>query len=148
MSRGSIRVDIPHEQLQTALQKKLLQLVDKDVARRNTNEIFLEMCNKYVPEDSGTLKSSAYATERSVIWSTPYAHYMYEGIVYGPNFLVEIDGQLVWRSPAGKPKFPTNRTFQYQNPNATAHWDKTMLERDRRAFNNRVTAMLKRLAKE
>ena len=65
--------------------------------------------------------------EGRVIWNTPYARYQYYGIVYGPNFLVDVDGDgvLEWRSKKGKKKHPTDRKLTYdtaQNPLAGAHW--------------------------
>ena len=56
---------------------------------------------------------------------TPYAHYQYYGEVYGPNFLVEVGGETVWRSPKNGKKSPTGRKLQYNkevHPQAGSFW--------------------------
>ena len=73
--------------------------------------------------DTGTLARNAYtATDigsGEVVYMGPYAHYMYYGEVYGPNFPVErdSDGNVIqWRSPPlGKgSKHPTGRKIKYK----------------------------------
>ena len=86
--------------------------------------------------DSGTLARDAYT--RSDIGSglityapagkdgVSYAHYMYYGEVYGPNYPIEKDDAgnvLQWRSPFGQKKHPTGRAIKYKtdvNPLAGA----------------------------
>lgn len=157
MKHGSIRITVPKAQLQTAMQKELTAITGDTKAAKATNKIFVEMCNKYVPYETGALQAAGRYTEKSAIWDTEYAHYMYEGIIYGPNIpiyaafkyygLVPII--LGWYSPKGKKKYPTNRKMTYHlngNPLASRHWDEKMLQRDRKAFNLRVTNELKRIA--
>lgn len=87
-------------------------------------------CRPYIPASPDrTLADSAQATTELgsglVIWNTPYAHYQYMGIVYGPNFQVLIKGALEWRSYKDRPKHPTDRELTYdtsQNPMAGPHW--------------------------
>ncbi len=177
MKRGSIRVRVPAAQLQTKLQKKLSDVVGNRKARLETNKIYLEMSNKYVPYEEGTLRNKGHYTEKSVIWDTEYAHYQYVGIVYGPNFPIydrnadngkpvsyhidpvtnrrwpvfnpAVATPIGFRTPKGMTKYPTNRSLSYHkdgNPLASKEWDKKMLQNDRRAFNNRVTSALKKIA--
>lgn len=85
----------------------------------------------YVPASPNRiLEGSAIADddEGLVIWNTPYAHYQYMGIVYGPNFPIIQDGVLMgFYSPPEK--HPTDRELTYdtsQNPNAGPHWFERM----------------------
>ena len=88
-------------------------------------------CKPYIPASPNRiLENSAQAATEigsgQVIWNTPYAHYQYMGIVYGPNIPVIQDGILMgWFSPPGRPKHPTDRELTYdtaQNPLAGAYW--------------------------
>ena len=102
------------------------------------DQAVIDYCNEggYVPASPDrTLEFSAQVStvvgEGEVIWNTPYAHYQYMGIVYGPNFQVDIkkDGELEWRSYKGRPKKPTDRKLTYdkaQNPNAGPFWFERM----------------------
>lgn len=97
------------------------KFIDNEVIRQN---------EPYVPARTNYLATSAYgATDAGsgrVIYPGPYAHYQYMGIVYGPNFLVNIGGEMVWRSPSGKgSKHPTERRLQYSkefHEQAGSHW--------------------------
>lgn len=64
-----------------------------------------------------------------VHYLSPYAHYQYEGEVYGPNYPVRENGEIVgWKSPPHKS--PTGRKLKYstfRHPLATDHWDQAML---------------------
>lgn len=89
----------------------------------------------YVPASPDrTLEFSAQLSTEigsgTVIWNTPYAHYQYMGIVYGPNIPIIQDGVLLgWWSPPGRPKHPTDRELNYdtaQNPLAGPHWFERM----------------------
>lgn len=83
-----------------------------------TNEV-IRLSGQYVPLDEGTLAGSATIENKTdVVWRTPYAHYMWGGIVYEDpllhcaGFQVEDGG---WRSRKGVEKVPTNRKLEYQN---------------------------------
>ena len=94
----------------------------------------IDYCQPYVPASPDrTLEFSAPPSTEigsgTVIWNTPYAHYQYMGIVYGPNFQVLIKGKLEWRSRKGRPKHPTDKKLTYdkaQNPLAGPHWVERM----------------------
>ena len=81
-----------------------------------------------------TLEFSAQAAtdigSGMVVWNTPYAHYQYMGIVYGPNIPIIEDGILMgFFSPPGRPKHPTDRSLTYdtsQNPMAGPYWFERM----------------------
>lgn len=92
-------------------------------------------CFPYVPFDEGMLAGSANTATKigsgEVVYDTPYARYQYYGEVYGPNFPVTENGEIVgYYSP--KEKYPTGRALQYntdKNPQAGSHWfDRAMAD--------------------
>ena len=88
----------------------------------------------YVPLDSGGLAYTNRIIEADkIIYNSPYAHYMYEGKVYGPNIPIKRNGVIVgWFSPKGKTKTNTGRDIDYSKSRARGHtqagphWDKRM----------------------
>lgn len=97
----------------------------------------IDYCQPYVPASPDrTLEFSAQrATQIGsgfVVWDTPYAHYQYMGIVYGPNIPIYEPGTgvlLGFFSPPGMPKQPTDRKLTYdtsQNPLAGSFWFERM----------------------
>lgn len=89
----------------------------------------IRQCEPYVPFDEGVLTQSAWNSTRIgsglIVYNTPYARYQYYGEIFGPNFLVEIGGEMVWRSKKGATKHPTGRQMQYnreKHPQAGSHW--------------------------
>lgn len=95
----------------------------------------IDYCKPYTPASPDrTLEFSAQMSTEigsgEVIWNTPYAHYQYMGIVYGPNIPIIQDGVLMgYFSPPGRPKHPTDRELTYdkaQNPMAGSYWFERM----------------------
>lgn len=97
----------------------------------------IDYCQPYVPASPDrTLEFSAQLSteigEGRVVWNTPYAHYQYMGIVYGPNIPVfdkDTGTLLAYFSPPGKRKHPTDKKLTYdkaQNPLAGPHWVERM----------------------
>lgn len=82
-----------------------------------TNEV-LRLSDPYIPFDEGRLKDSGHIENGTdVVWNTPYAHYMWEGIVYEDPELHSAGFQLKdggWRSRKGVSKVPTDRKLTYQ----------------------------------
>ena len=71
--------------------------------------------------DRGILKQNATAAtdigSGIITYQGPYAHYMYYGVVYGPNYPKErdSDGNVVrWWSPPGQRKHPTGKKLHYK----------------------------------
>lgn len=95
---------------------------------------FAQYMDPYVPMQSGTLAQSPRIDANGVHYNQPYAHYQYEGLVYGPNIPIIRDGVVVgFFSRPGEPKHPTGAHLEYSkemHPLATDHWDKAMM-RDR-----------------
>lgn len=97
--------------------------------------------DKYVPMGyTGNLSQDLTITENYIQYNVPYAHYMYEGIVYGPNIPIIEDGIVVgFYSIPGKTKSPKKpRQYmvysQEKHPLATRRWDKAMLKNERKEF--------------
>lgn len=153
---GTIEIDVHTENVTTALQKKLNALVNDNQTKQGVNQLLAGMIEKYVPKDTGNLRESIDIQPDFIAWRTPYAHYQYEGIVYGPNFrtLNKETGELEWRSPKrGKGnKYPTTRQLGwysgYTTEGTSSHWVEEMWRNERRVANIRVTNYLKRRARE
>ena len=102
------------------------QVVDSAVIRE---------CFPYVPFDEGILAGSANTATKvgsgEVVYDTPYARYQFYGEVYGPNFPIVENGEIVgYYSPPEK--YPTGKRLQYntdKNPLAGSHWfDRAMAD--------------------
>lgn len=98
-----------------------------------THNHFTDLCMKemdpFVPMgDTGFLASTVYHTVNEIHYDMPYAHYIYEGRVMGPNIPIIENGLIVgWWSKA--PKYYTGKDIVYstsKHPLATSHWDLKM----------------------
>lgn len=85
----------------------------------------------YCPFKEGALYSSvafnAYGSElkAEIEHSVPYAHYVYEGQVYGPNIPIMESGHVIsYFSPPKK--HPTGRMMVYSGT-GTRHWDEAAI---------------------
>jgi hypothetical protein len=119
--------------VQELLQKFGLEIGGR--VQKAIDQSVIDYCQPYVPASPDrTLEFSAQVSTEigsgTVIWNTPYAHYQYMGIVYGPNIPILQDGVLMgYFSPPGRPKQPTDRELTYdtsQNPLAGSHWFERM----------------------
>ena len=102
---------------------KVQKFIDSEVIR---------LCDPKVPFATGVLKHSAITAsvigQGIVVYSTPYARYLYYGQVYGPNIPRYEAGELAgfW-SPPGKKKHPTGRKLTYNGaPERGALWFERM----------------------
>ncbi len=83
-------------------------------------------CDPLIPFQQGALRNSVnfpsgiYGGE--IEYNTPYAHYQYEGKVYGPNIPIrDAEGNITgWYSPPKKQ--PTGRKMEYHTPGTGDHW--------------------------
>lgn len=150
MALGDISIIIENQGISTAIQQKLSYLLDDPEVQEGVTEIVKDAMNNFVPRATGNLARSAEVFDDEIIWTAPYAHYQYVGEVYGPNFLVMIDGELQWRSPKNKDKFPTGRSIKYHTAGTSSYWDMAMMSdaNARRIMNIKITAYLKRMARE
>lgn len=119
--------------------KKLISLTKNPAVLKRIGEKAIELVTPYVPADSEALQKSAHVIyhEKQVqlVWGSKlkgangnatedYAHYQYEGEVYGPNIPIRVDGIIVgWRSSKGKgSKYATGQNINYTSSNAIPHW--------------------------
>lgn len=110
-----------------------LGLEEKGRVQNAVTEEVLRLSGEYIPLDEGTLKDSGHIENGTdVVWKTPYAHYMWGGIVYEDpelhcaGFRVKDGG---WRSRKGVEKLPTDRKLTYGGePLRGAKWVPRMLQ--------------------
>ena len=128
------------------LDKKIEHICHEEKSKLAVHNRLAEMCDPYVPMDSGTLAQTTRITSDGVTYSSPYAHYQYEGQVYGPNIPIIQDGIVVgWFSPPRKKKHPTGAEINYSkevHPLATSHWDKAMLRDNKDKFEAEIKRIL------
>lgn len=81
----------------------------------------------WVPMNTGILYMNTSIRPKEIEHLAPYAHYMYEGRVYGPSIPISESGVITgFFSPRNRPKSPTMRKLKYsrqQHPKASAKWD-------------------------
>ena len=98
---------------------------------------FTETCykymDKYVPMETGDLRSNVVLTTKSIRYKSPYAHYMYEGKVMGPNIPIMekgVDRPVGYYSPKNKPKRYTGADIHYHTSGTGPYWDERMKSAD------------------
>lgn len=129
-----------------AIRGKLEDLIN-DETMLEIHNLYAKMMEPYVPFSSDL--ANMEVTPEYVKYDTPYAHYHYEGLVYGPNIPIIEDGIVVgWFSIPGKKKEPTGEQLKFQKPKASAHWDKAMLADKKDEFVKQVEAILRRRARQ
>ncbi|MCD8383271.1 MAG: minor capsid protein [Clostridiales bacterium] len=116
---GGVDIDIDTKRLDGNL-KEAQKLLNLQVAAD---------CEPLVPFRQGGLRGSVRYPNGIyggvLEYDSPYAHYQYTGVVYGPN-LPQYDeaGNLVgWRSPPKK--YPTQRKLQYHHRGTGGAWFET-----------------------
>lgn len=101
---------------------------------------FTETCyrymDKYVPYREGNLSTNVALTANSIVYKSPYAHYMYKGEVMGPNIPIKDEsGNIMgYFSPKDKPKHYTGKSINYDTTHheyAGPNWDKRMWSAER-----------------
>lgn len=119
------------------------------------HKFFTDTCYKhmdrYVPFADGDLaKNVAFGIKGdSIIYLSPYAHYMYVGKVMGPNIPIkDKNGNITgWFSPKGKPKHYTGANINYslnRHAFAGSYWDKRMWSAEKLVVINEVNDFIKR----
>lgn len=125
--------------------------IDDDVmlAVHNT---FAKLINPWVPFREGVLSQDIEITPNYIRYISPYAHYQYVGMVYGPNIPIYENGDIVgWFSPPGRKKHPTGKPIQYGtefHPLATKEWDKVAMQTQLDNFVESVKAIILRKINE
>jgi hypothetical protein len=99
-------------------------------------------CEPYVPMQQGNLARDAViaADGSSLTYQGPYAHYQYEGKVYGPNYT---NGEIFWSGKA--PKTPTGEKLTYHGaPMRGPQWDKRMMADKSKDLERSIEAYIKK----
>lgn len=76
--------------------------------------------DKYVPYRKGNLREEVEEGDNYVKYNMPYAHYMYEGILYVDH----LTGSSWARKDATK--IPTGKKLEYHTAGTGRHWDSLM----------------------
>lgn len=103
--------------------------------------------DKYVPMDTGDLRSNVVLSTDKIRYTSPYAHYMYEGKVMGPNIPITKKGvadPVGWYSPKGQAKSYTGANIVYHTAGTGHHWDERMKSAEMQDVVKEVQAMIKR----
>ena len=124
---------------------------DENLGLQLHNELARQL-NPYVPMQTGMLSQNVLITPKYVQYVSPYAHYQYTGLVYGPNIPIIENGVITgWFSPPGKgTKHPTGKSINYSHelhPLATHHWDQAMLRDRKDEFIASIERIIKRWLK-
>lgn len=135
--------------------EKLCKEIFDDKTMLEFHQEYARLLSPYVPYKKGLLDyDQRVITPEYIDYQADYAHYIYEGTVYGPNVPITKDGVVVgWRSPVGKGgKYPTERRLQYNksegHPFATDHWDKVYLDEHKDELIAHLQNILDRIIKE
>lgn len=138
-----MRLQVVNEDYIDQVTSWLLSLVDSPKVRRGMNTIIAELCTPYVPVKTGALRESVARGPKEIQWRTDYARYQYYGFVYRPNYFVGYDamGDAMFRSPAGKKKYPTSIPLTYHRGGG-AFWFETMLAQKSSEMDSKLTAYL------
>lgn len=113
--------NVPVDEVIEARIKKAQMVVDSEVLR---------YLPEYMPNDQGGLIQSMFDNtiigSGQIITGGPecrYAHYLYEGEIYGPTVPIKENGVVVGFFSPVQPKYPTGRMMEYpSNPKTGRHW--------------------------
>lgn len=109
-------------------------------SKGDIHKFFTQECSKkmipYIPYRGGSsyhLNEDVDVEYNYIDYNAPYAHYMYEGIVY----VMPHNGKAAYYSPSygywsepGEKKVPTSIPIEYHTPGTGSHWDKRMWAAD------------------
>lgn len=127
-------------------------LEEQGRVERHIAEQILVLSDEYIPFDEGGLKDSARISQTGlgtvISWNTPYARYMWNGIVYEDPQLhcAGFKTDKGWRSRNGVQKIPTDRKLTYGNgPLRGPKWvDRMMNNGGREAIEQSAREVVKR----
>lgn len=94
-----------------------------------TNNCYRHM-DKYVPRDDGNLRANVDIEPDHIIYKSPHAHYVYEGILYvdpktGKGAFHNKDYGF-WSRP-NTTKIRSNKKLKYHTPGTGPYWDRAMV---------------------
>lgn len=111
---------------------RTLGLEERGRVQKKVAEEVLRLSEPYVPLDQGDLVASGHIENGTdVVWDTPYARYMWNGIVYEDPELhcAGFKTDNGWRSRKGVQKVPTDRSMEYRNGNLRGtRWVERMMQ--------------------
>ena len=127
-------------------------LEEQGRVERHIAEQILVLSDEYIPFDEGGLKDSARISQTGlgtvISWNTPYARYMWNGIVYEDPQLhcAGFKTDKGWRSRNGVQKIPTDRKLTCGNgPFRGPRWvDRMMNNGGREAIEQSAREGVKR----
>lgn len=109
--------------------KEIINRIFDDETMTYVHTRLHDYMSPFVPMDAGALDQTVDITPEYVHYKSPYAHYQWQGEVYGPNYPIYENGVLTgFYSPPTK--HPTGKKMDYskdQHPLATSHWEKAMM---------------------
>lgn len=109
-----------------------LGLEERGRVQRVMCEEILRQCDTYVPFSDGYLRNTGHVENNTeIVWNRPYAHYMYEGIVYEDPALhcAGFKTENGWRSRKNVEKVPSDRKIHYNNGARRGdHWVDRMMD--------------------
>ena len=134
MISGFLRVNIQFNGGQDFLQK--CHLEKGGLVQQTIDKAVIDWDLQYCPWETGSLAKGAYTAtvpgSGRVVYSGPYARYLYYGQVYGPNIPMFDDNSgepTRFFSPPDQKKHPTGKALQYStdvNPMAGPFWFERM----------------------
>lgn len=111
---------------------KALGLEERGRVQQAVTNAVLEQSDPYVPLREGYLRGSGHIENGTdIVWRSPYAHYMWAGIVYEDPMLhcAGFKTEDGWRSRKGVTKLPTNRMLRYyRGSRRSAKWVEKMMQ--------------------
>ena len=116
MASVVIHVDIDIDKIKAKLDK-----ANKDF----TKNVAKDIESKFLPKLTGSLAERTRVLDDKIIYPGPYAHYLWEGILYvdhqtgAAGFLLP-DG--TWRSRAGITKVKSGKSLVFTRASAKPHW--------------------------
>lgn len=108
-----------------------------DVHKYFTHRCRVHM-DKYVPYEEGNLRKLVEEGTNYVKYKSPYAHYMYEGILY-----VDPETGSSW-ARKDITKVPTGKNLTYHTAGTGDHWDKRMWSAEKNQVIKEVQDYIKR----
>ena len=144
-------IDIKDDTVLLKLRLSISNIPTDEPTMTECHNVMATYMDPYVPMREGILAGSPLITSDYVRYNTPYAHYQFEGMVYGPNIPIMENGVIVgWWSPPNKQ--PTGQPINYSHdlhPQATRHWHEAMMRDRRDEFTNDIkTIIVDRLNEE
>lgn len=120
-------VKIELERFRTKRQQQLLKMLNDPKVQKQVNRYIADAITPFVPKKGGKLRRSVIVGPKSISWGRglKYAHYQYEGEVYGPNYPIVQGGTLAGFFRAGGRRYPIFNggtiTGWYSIPGMTKH---------------------------